>query len=111
MHPDVRPKTWDISMKPPSQLEVRVCVLNCEDIPLGGEGIIDAYFRCFFDTSEDVQETDTHFRCSDGKPDFEYRLIYGIKYPRKTTKLSVQCFDKDFFKSNDMVGFGEIELA
>jgi hypothetical protein len=34
------------------------------------EGGSDIYFRCFFDSSEDVQETDTHYRCFDGNPDF-----------------------------------------
>jgi hypothetical protein len=34
------------------------------------EGCTDAYFRGYFDTKEDVQETDTHFRNQDGKPDF-----------------------------------------
>lgn len=68
--PEEEVPVYDISPKPPVPLEVRVCVLNCKDIALDSEGIIDAYFRGFFDTGEEIQETDTHYRNTDGKPDF-----------------------------------------
>jgi hypothetical protein len=34
------------------------------------EGTSDVFCRGFFDSKEDVQETDTHYRNQDGKPDF-----------------------------------------
>jgi len=112
MAPEDQPPLWDITPKPPVDLQVRVCVLDCEEIPMmDAEGTCDCYFRGFFDTGEDVQETDTHFRCTDGKPDFEYRLIYNIKYPKKITKFSLQAYDRDFFKSNDMIGEATIDLS
>ena len=73
------------------------------------EGTTDAFFRGFFDTKEEVQETDTHFRCQDGKPDFEYRLVYKIKTPRKNTKFSLQGYDFDLF-SNELIGEAQIDL-
>ena len=64
-------KEWDISKKPPEEFEVRVSVLNCKNVvEMDFEGTTDAFFRGFFDTKEEVQETDTHFRCTDGNPDF-----------------------------------------
>lgn len=61
---EMKKKEWDISPKPPVDLELRVCVLNCKDIPMmDAEGTVDAFCRGYFDTKEDVQETDTHFRC------------------------------------------------
>lgn len=55
---------FDISKKPQEIFEVRVCVLNCKDVELADiEGTTDAYCRGFFDTKEEVQETDTHWRC------------------------------------------------
>ena len=72
--------------------------------------MIDAYFRGFFDSAEDDQETDTHFRCQDGKPDFEWRLVYKIGVPRKDYTFHLQCYDRDFFKSNEMVGEATIDL-
>lgn len=53
-------------------MEVRVCIFNCEGIPVDEdvEGTCDFFLRNFFDTAEDIQETDTHYRNQDGKPDF-----------------------------------------
>jgi len=62
---------YEIEKKPPTPLEVRICIHNCEGIPMmDAEGTCDCFFRGFFDTGEEIQETDTHFRNSDGKPDF-----------------------------------------
>jgi hypothetical protein len=69
--PEEEARTWEIEKKPPTPMEVRICLHNCVDIPMmDAEGTVDAYFRGYFDTSEEIQETDTHFRCTDGKPDF-----------------------------------------
>jgi Ca2+-dependent lipid-binding protein len=76
------------------------------------EGTSDVFCRGFFDSKEDVQETDTHYRNQDGKPDFQYRLIYKMQYPRKNNdyKFTLQMYDRDFFKSNDMIGSAQIDL-
>ena len=50
-------------MKPPEYFEVRICVLNCQNIKLDEGGMCDCFFRGFFDAAEEEQETDTHFRC------------------------------------------------
>ena len=69
--PDSEITKWDISQKPPEEFEVRVCVFGAKDIKMmDWEGTCDCFFRCFFDSKEDVQETDTHYRNQDGKPDF-----------------------------------------
>jgi hypothetical protein len=40
---------WDISPKPPQEFEVRVCVLNCEDVlTMDLEGTTDAFCRGYF---------------------------------------------------------------
>ena len=103
--PEYQPKLWDIRPKPPSKFEVRICIFNCKDVVLmDWEGTSDAYCRGFFDSKEDVQETDTHYREQEGKPDFQYRLVYQIQNDRKDYKYSLQMYDRDFFKSNDMIG-------
>lgn len=104
-------KLWEIAEKPPEEFEVRICVLNCMDIKIMDmEGTSDVFFRGFFDSKEEVQETDTHYRNQDGKPDFQYRLVYRIKVPRKDYKFTLQSYDRDFFKSNDMIGEAQISL-
>lgn len=89
---------------------MRICVLNCKDIVLDSTGMCDCYFRGFFDSAEEEQETDTHFRCSDGKPDFEYRLVFKVAVPRKDYTFHLQSYDRDFFKSNEMLGEATIDL-
>ena len=65
------PTVWEIEEKPPEEFEVRICVFNCTDMKIMDfEGTSDVFFRCFIDTKEEVQETDTHYRNQDGKPDF-----------------------------------------
>jgi hypothetical protein len=74
------------------------------------EGTSDVYCRAFFDSREEVHETDTHYRCQNGKASFNYRLLYNLKHPRKDYKLTVQAYDRDFFKSNDIIGDVVIDL-
>lgn len=44
------------------------------------EGTSDVFIRCFFDT-KNAKETDTHYRCQDGKASFNYRLLFDTKAP------------------------------
>ena len=102
---------YDITPKPPYPLEIRVCVLNCKEIPMmDAEGTCDAFCRGFFDSKVDSQETDTHFRNQDGKPDFEYRLIYKTNHPAKLTKYTLQSYDLDFFTGNELIGECSVDL-
>ena len=75
------------------------------------EGTSDTFIRAFFDSKEQTKETDTHFRCSDGKASFNYRLLFDIKHPRKDYNLTLQAYDRDFFKSNDIIGEARINLS
>lgn len=74
------------------------------------EGTSDVFFRCFFDSRKDSLETDCHYRCQNGKASFNYRLLYNIEHPRKDYRLTVQAYDRDFFKSNDIIGASIIDL-
>lgn len=74
------------------------------------EGTSDVYCRAYFDSKEEVHETDTHFRCQNGKASFNYRLVYHIKHPRKQYQFTIQAYDRDFFKSNDIIGEAVIDL-
>jgi hypothetical protein len=106
----------DIRPKPVEEFEVRVAVWDTIGIKMmDDEGTSDAYVRCFFDSKRETKETDTHFRCSDGKASFNYRLIFNQTYStapkhRKHT-LNIQAYDRDFFKSNDIIGEAMIDLA
>jgi hypothetical protein len=75
--PEEMAPVWDIGLKPPETFEVRLCVFDGRDVTmLDSDGSADVYFRAFFDSNKDALETDTHFRCQNGKPSFNYRLVY-----------------------------------
>ena len=103
--------TWPIQPRPPQEFEVRVCIFDTVDIKMmDDEGTSDVYIRGFFDSRLEAKETDTHFRCQDGVSSFNYRLKFNVAHPRKDYNLTIQAYDRDFFKSNDIIGEGKINL-
>jgi hypothetical protein len=80
----------NITPKPSEKFEVRVVVYDTIDIPNNDpEGASDTFIRSYFDSKEEVKETDTHFRCFSGKASFNYRHLFTIEYPRKNYGLSI----------------------
>lgn len=70
---------YDISPKPVEEFEVRLVIFDTEDIIMMDiEATSDVYCRAFFDSKEEVHETDTHYRCQNGKASFNYRLLYKV---------------------------------
>ena len=103
-------KAYDISKKPQELFEVRVIVWDTEDLEImDAEGTTDGFVRCFFDT-DDRKDTDTHFRNQDGKCSWNYRMLFPFSYPCKNYKLTVQAYDLDLFKSNDLIGQAVIDI-
>ena len=68
------------------------------------EGTSDVYICAFFDSRKDALETDTHYRCQTGNASFNYRLVYKMEHPRRDYRMTLQAYDRDFFKSNDIIG-------
>ena len=103
---------YDITPKPAEDLEVRVCVFDTVGVKSADvEGTSDVYCRLFFDSAKESKETDCHYRCSNGKASFNYRLLFKAQHPMKDYTLTMQLYDRDFFKSNDMIGDAVLDLA
>ena len=103
---------YDISKKPEEDFEVRVIIWDTEELKMmDGEGTTDGFVRVFFE-SEASKDTDTHFRNSDGKCYWNYRLLFPFRNPAKNNnyKLTLQAYDLDLFKSNDLIGIKVIDL-
>jgi hypothetical protein len=104
---------FDIKPKPLEDFEVRLVVYDTKDIKMMDvEGTSDVYARAFFDPKQ-AKETDTHYRCTNGAASFNYRLLYNVKYPSRDAtayRMTVQLYDRDFFKSNDMIGEAVLDL-
>lgn len=110
--PEQRQKIFDISPKPPQDFMMRVCVFDTEGIKMmDAEGTSDVFIKAFFDPKKDALETDTHYRCQTGEASFNYRLNYKVTYPRPHYRFTVQAYDRDFFKSNDIIGSATIDLT
>jgi len=74
---------YDISKKPEEDFEVRVIIWDTEELKMmDGEGTTDGFVRVFFE-SEASKDTDTHFRNSDGKCSWNYRLLFPFRNPAK----------------------------
>lgn len=103
-------RVYDITPKPPYEVEVRLVVWDTRDIKMMDvEGTSDVFIKAFFD-SKKALETDTHFRCQTGKASFNYRLKFNDVFPRKDYNLTLQAYDRDFFKSNDIIGSCRLDL-
>ena len=97
---------WDISKKPTEDFEVRVVIWDTVDLEMMDvEGTTDGFVRCFFESDHSL-DTDTHFRNSDGKCSWNYRLLFPVTYGEKNKRyeLTTQAYDLDLFKSNDLIG-------
>ena len=107
-------KVWEISAEPKNVYEVRVSVFGAKNVPAEDvEGTSDAYVRAFFDEAKTVQETDTHYRNTDGKPNWNYRLLFDVEtpLPPEGMNLKLQCWDRDLIKSNDLICQWEVDIT
>lgn len=68
---------------------MRVVVWDTKELVAADwEGVSDAFFRCFFDSNK-AKETDTHYRCGDGKASFNYRLLFPVNAPAEDYGFTV----------------------
>mmetsp|Transcript_108930 Transcript_108930/g.150668 ORF Transcript_108930/g.150668 Transcript_108930/m.150668 type:complete len:99 (+) Transcript_108930:4116-4412(+) len=82
-------KIWDVTAEPELDYELRLSVFDTKDVPaVDAEGCSDVYIKAYIDDKE-KKETDTHYRCSNGKASFNYRLVYNVRAPRKNYLLVV----------------------
>ncbi len=49
------------------------------------------------------QETDTHWRCRNGKASWNWRMKFNVELPRKFPYLHFQLWDRDILKYNDCI--------
>mmetsp|Transcript_8380 Transcript_8380/g.7747 ORF Transcript_8380/g.7747 Transcript_8380/m.7747 type:complete len:147 (+) Transcript_8380:1655-2095(+) len=103
-------KVFDITPQPVLDYEVRLIIYDTKNlINSEDEGATDAFFKSWID-DKDKLETDTHYRCMDGKASFNYRQVSLIKAPRPEYLQTIQIWDRDLFKSNDFMGEVQLDL-
>ena len=85
---------WDVQPEPIKEYELRVSVRKCENIEMAdAEGTSDVFIKCWLSGDpNERRETDTHWRCTDGNPDFQYRLLYRVNAPKPTKGANEQAY-------------------
>ena len=105
-------KVWDIAAEPTKDFEVRLAIFKCRGVPMeDAEGTSDVFIKCNIGAN-DRQETDTHYRCTTGNPSFNYRLLFDVQTPSVTGwTLTMQAWDRDLIKSNDLICQWQLDLT
>ena len=90
-------KPIDIEGPEKKIVEVRIVCYRAMDIPLVDGDVVDAYMRFWMEgSSHRVYETDTHLRCKDCCPAWNWRIKFDMELPiknREYGRLKVQCWD------------------
>ena len=92
---------------------MRVVVYDTVDVPsMDIEGTSDIMVKV--GVGEERRETDCHYRCSNGRGSFNYRLVFRVKAGaagRKRERITVQVWDRDLFKTNDFISELQLDLT
>lgn len=97
----------------PKKFEVRVIIWRGENITDQDNSEINDYFIKAWMEGGKAEETDVHWRCSNGKPCWNWRMKLPVEYPLRTAefgRLHLQLWDKDVLKWNDMIGEAQLDL-
>ncbi|KAE9332855.1 hypothetical protein PR003_g14309 [Phytophthora rubi] len=115
----VRVEPVDISPPAPKTFEVRVVVWRADNVQDQAQSEINDYFvKAWMEGGGDsgssrAESTDTHWRCSNGKPCWNWRLILKTEFPPRSPELArlhIQLWDKDVLKWNDVLGEAQLDL-
>lgn len=97
----------------PKKFEVRVIIWRAENITDKDNSEVNDYFVKAWMEGGKADSTDVHWRCSSGKPCWNYRFKFPVEYPLRTSefgRLHIQLWDKDVLKWNDIVGEAQLDL-
>lgn len=103
----------DIAPPAPKKFEVRVVLWRGENITDKDGSEMNDYFVKVWMEGGSVESSDVHWRCSNGKPCWNWRFKLPVEYPLRTAefgRLHIQLWDKDVLKWNDMVGEAQLDL-
>jgi hypothetical protein len=97
-------KVKDVSVRPPAEFECRIVVWGTEGVAnFDDEGTSDIFIRSWINEAE-PKETDTHYRCMNGKGSFNWRMVYPlILTDNMKNTATVQIWDRDILSKNDFI--------
>lgn len=96
--------SFNIAPKPPAPFEARIVIWRSEGIESqDSEGVSDLYIRAWLDNAV-PKETDTHYRCPNGRGNWNWRLLFPLTIPQESHSFTIQVWDRDLFSGNDLAG-------
>lgn len=98
------PEPVDITPIPPRLYELRVIIWNAKDVILSEKNIFgakmsDIYVKGWLESVDDAQFTDVHFRSLNGEGNFNWRMIFHLKFSIAEDMVNLSLF-KIFLKQN-----------
>ncbi|GLD92194.1 hypothetical protein PINS_up000727 [Pythium insidiosum] len=104
-----------VNIEPPApkRFEVRVIIWRAENVTDKDQSEVNDYFVKVWMEGRKAESTDVHWRCSNGKPCWNWRFKLAAEYPLRTpeyARLHIQLWDKDLLKWNDIIGEAQLDL-
>ena len=104
-------KPIDISLPPMKPFVIRLIIWNakklaCNDMNNMNDLFISGIFH------DEKKCTDIHWRSSNRRANFNYRLLWDIELPMKRvySKLTIQAWDQDIIGESDLIGEAVIDM-
>ncbi|CAG9312955.1 unnamed protein product [Blepharisma stoltei] len=108
------PPKRELLPRPPAEFEVRLIIWETRGVKsYDTEGTSDLFVRAWINNC-DPKETDTHYRCQNGKGQFNWRLKFPLFLPNDHCIANLQIWDRDVISFSDFIGdvsFSFTELA
>ena len=97
-------KLRDVTIRPPSEFEARLVVWGTDGVAnFDAEGTSDIFIRLWINECE-PKETDTHYRCQNGKGSFNWRVVYPLILTDNMKNIAtIQIWDRDILSKNDYI--------
>lgn len=96
----------------PTEFEIRVIIWKSEEVPNMDGETSDLYVKVWTQGSKKL-ETDTHWRCRQGKGSWNYRMKFPVTLPMKQpeyARLMIQMWEQDIVSSDDIVGESSLDM-
>ncbi|DBA05321.1 TPA: hypothetical protein N0F65_007483, partial [Lagenidium giganteum] len=103
----------DIEPPKPEKFEVRVVIWRAEGVTDKDHSEVNDYFVKVWMEGGKAMSTDVHWRCSNGRPCWNWRFKLPVEYPLRAPEfghLHLQLWDKDVIKYNDIIGEAQLDL-
>ena len=104
-------KPIDISLPPVKPFVIRMIIWNAKELACNDmNNMNDLYISGIFNDEKIC--TDIHWRSSNRRGNFNYRLIWNIELPIKKlfSKITIQAWDQDIIGESDLIGEGCIDM-